>query len=99
MSYQIRFSRDAEDDLGRLYAFQLERGIEVAERALHAIVKSMELLRDFPFACRKAAPDNPFLRELLITFGSSGYVALYEIENDDTVTIVAVRHQLEDDYH
>lgn len=99
MSYQLRFARDAEDDLRRLYAFQLERGVEVAERSLQTIIKSMDLLREFPFSCRKALVDNPFLRELLITFGSSGYVALYEIENDNTVTIVAVRHQLEDDYH
>jgi hypothetical protein len=30
---------------------------------------------------------------------SSGYVALFEIEDAATVTILAVRHQLEDDYH
>jgi hypothetical protein len=32
-------------------------------------------------------------------FGHSGYVALFEIENASTVTILAVRHQLEDDCH
>jgi hypothetical protein len=26
-------------------------------------------------------------------------VALFEIENNSTVAVVAVRHQLEDDYH
>jgi hypothetical protein len=51
-----------------------------------------------PFICRKA-DDDPFLRELLIPFGRSGYVALFEIEDAATVTIRAVRHQLEDDYH
>ena len=45
-------------------------------------------------------PDrNPFLRELLITFGASGYVALYEIEDELTITILAVRHPRENDYH
>ena len=29
----------------------------------------------------------------------SGYVALFEIEDPASVLIVAVRHQLEDDYH
>ena len=53
----------------------------------------MEVLKDFPFSCRKAAPDMPFLRELLIPFGSGGYVVLFE------VTILAVRQQREDDYH
>jgi hypothetical protein len=36
---------------------------------------------------------------VLIPFGSSGYVPLFEIEYATTVTILAVRHQLEDDYH
>jgi plasmid stabilization system protein ParE len=36
---------------------------------------------------------------MLIEFGRAGYVALYEIESGDTVTILAVRHQREDDYH
>jgi hypothetical protein len=36
---------------------------------------------------------------LLIAFGSSGYVALFEIEKPDTVTILAIRHQRDEDYH
>ena len=40
-----------------------------------------------------------FLRELLIPFGSAGYVALFEIEGGDLVTVLAVRHQREDDYY
>jgi len=36
---------------------------------------------------------------LLVSFGTSGYVVLYEIEGDHVVTILAVRHQREDDYH
>ena len=47
----------------------------------------------------KRSPDNPLLRELIIPFGSAGYVALFEIENDKTVTILAIRHQREDDYY
>jgi plasmid stabilization system protein ParE len=99
MSYRVRFTKAARDDLLRLYEFQLERDIDVAERAGQAIGKSIELLREFPFTCRKATPDGPFLRELVIPFGTSGYVALFEIEDQQTVTILAVRHQLEEDYH
>jgi hypothetical protein len=43
--------------------------------------------------------DSPFVRELIITFGSTGYVALYEIINETTVIIGAIRHQREEDYH
>jgi plasmid stabilization system protein ParE len=38
------------------------------------------------------------LRELIISFGANGYVALFEIEEGQTVTILAVRHQREDDF-
>jgi plasmid stabilization system protein ParE len=99
MSYRIRFTAAARDDLRRLYEFQIERDLDVTERALEAIRKGLELLQQFPFSCRKAAPETPLLRELLISFGASGYVALYEIENSNTVTILAIRHQLEEDYH
>ena len=42
---------------------------------------------------------GPLLRELLIPFGSSGYVTLYRILDDRRVLVLALRHQLEDDYH
>jgi len=99
VTYRVRFTRAARDDLRRLYAFQLERDIAVAERARQAIGKGLELLRDFPFTCRKAAAGNAFLRELLVPFGAAGYVVLFEIEGHERVTVLAVRHQLEDDYH
>ena len=53
----------------------------------------------FPFSCRKAQADKPLIRELIISFGSKGYVALFEIESDKWVTILALRHQREDDYY
>jgi len=96
--YQIRFTKVAREDLKRLYRFLAERDIEAAKHALQAINKAIELLATFPFTCRKANTDSPFLRELLISFGVSGYVALFEIEENNNVTILAVRHQREDDY-
>ena len=98
MSYQLRYTDEASDDLKRLYAFLLQQDIQSAEHALQAIEKAIELLKTFPFTCRKAQIDNPFLRELVISFGANGYVALFEIEEDKLVTILAVRHQREDDY-
>lgn len=99
MSYQVRFASAAADDLQRLFDFLAEQDISAAERALDAIIKAISMLQNFPFSCRKAAPDNPFLRELIISFGNAGYVALFEVENANTVTILAVRHQREDDFY
>lgn len=98
MNYQVRFTKSAGDDIKRLYAFLLEQDKSSAQRALVAIQKAIELLNTFPFSCRKAQTDNPFLRELVISFGANGYVVLFEIEENAIVTILAVRHQREDDY-
>jgi plasmid stabilization system protein ParE len=98
VSYRVRYTKAARDDLRRLYVDLPERDAPAARRARDTIAKGMELLKEFPFTCRKASPDTPFLRELLIPFGAAGYVALFEIEDAHTVTILAVRHQREDDY-
>lgn len=87
----------------RLYEYLLDRAttvgdLDLAERALGASTDAVGSPKRSPFIYRKA-DDDPFLRELLIPFGSSGYVALFEIEDAATVTVLAVRHQIEDDYH
>jgi len=102
VSYRVRFTAGAEADLIRLYEFILERDEAdwaVAERALDAIRNGIRSLELSPFSYRKATTGNPFLRELVIPFGASGYVALFEIDDDKTITVLAVRHQREDDYH
>ncbi|MFA5912123.1 MAG: type II toxin-antitoxin system RelE/ParE family toxin [Burkholderiales bacterium] len=99
--FRVRFTAEAEADLLRLFDFLLEQDLAAAEMAREAIAKAIELLEVFPFSCRKAlgGDGNPFLRELIIPFGAAGYVALFEIENRDTVTVLALRHQREEDYH
>lgn len=99
--FKVRFTPGAEADLLRLFDFLLEKDIAAADQARNAIAKAIEMLEVFPFSCRKAlgGDGNPFLRELIIPFGSSGYVALFEIENRETVTLLVVRHQREEDYH
>jgi len=105
VSFRVRLTVEAEADLDRLFDFAVERELErdggdlaLAERALAAIRSGVATLKASPFTCRKAA-QSPFLRELIIPFGHSGYVALFEIEGPGDVVVIAVRHQLEDDYH
>ncbi|MDI1245884.1 MAG: type II toxin-antitoxin system RelE/ParE family toxin [Rhodoferax sp.] len=105
MVYTVQLSAAAADDLERLFDFILQRELDSAtgdldmpERALQAIKEGLGFLRTSPFACRKLG-ESPFIRELVISFGRSGYVALYEIVDDSTVIIGAIRHQREDDYH
>ena len=99
--FKVRFTPEAEADLLRLFDFLLEQDFTAAEKARVAMAKAIELLEVFPFSCRKAlgGDGKPFLRELIIPFSASGYVALFEIENRDTVTVLGLRHQREEDYH
>ena len=99
MSYEVRLAPAAADDLQRLVEFLADNDLKAAERARLAIGEALKLLSLFPFSCRKASAENPFLREMVITFGRDGYVALFEIEEANVVTVLSVRHQREDDYH
>lgn len=105
MSFKVRLTREAEADLVRLFEFVIEREVQreggdlkFIERALTAIQAGFATLKSSPFTCRKAGK-SPFLRGLLIPFGNSGYVALFDVEDAAVVTVLAVRHQLENDYH
>lgn len=101
MSFTVRFTPGAEADLLRRYDYLLTQDLATAEAAQIAIGKALHLLEDFPFACRKVIgfEQRAELRELLISFGRGGYVALFEIDAQDTLTVLAVRHQREADYH
>ena len=99
MTYELRYTEEALADFDRIYDFLIAYDIDVAEKAIRAIRAGLEILGDFPFSCRKASPENSLIRELLIPFGSSGYIVLFRIDGPQTVTIAAVRHQREDDYH
>ena len=98
--YRVRLTLEAVEDLKRLQAFMIERDLPATERAVTAIETAFSLLEHSPFSCRKAWPgDRPLLRELIIPFGNAGYVALFEIDDARHVSILAVRHQREEDYH
>jgi len=51
-----------------------------------------------PYSFRKAGKSST-RQELIIPFGSTGYVALYEIAGRSDVLVLALRHQREEDYH
>ena len=67
-------------------------------RAAQAISSHFLLLEMNPVVVRPLA-EAAELRELVIPFGDSGYVALYRYQaDDDTVYVLALRHQREVGY-
>ena len=103
MSFKVRLTRGARDDLLRLEDFLIELALQrgdltLPERALDAILREFRILETNPYTCRRAS-DRPFERELVIPFGGAGYVALFKIIGEQEVAISAIRHQREDDYH
>jgi plasmid stabilization system protein ParE len=96
--------QDAVDDLRHLEDFAIERALAsetpdwtTPQRALDAICEGMHLLSWSPFSCRKAELGNGRSRELIVPFGATGYIVLFEIVGDEVV-VGAVRHQREEDY-
>ena len=84
--------------LERCRRFLAAKAPEAARRAGQAIERQLLLLETTPDIGRPL-PEVPELRELLIAFGDSGYVALYRHEPaDDAVYILAFRHQKEAGY-
>jgi plasmid stabilization system protein ParE len=105
VTYRVVFTAEAQEDLLRLFDFLLKRELArddgdlgLPERAIDHIQDALRLLERFPFTCRKVGA-SALLRELVIPFGHTGYVAMFEILDQHTVVIAAVRHQREDDYH
>lgn len=104
MSFVVELSPGAEADLERLFDFLLDQAetnedLDRAQSAIHAVrAAAQHRLAATPFSFRKAS-HNPVQRELIIPFGGTGYVALYEIVSASKVVVLALRHQREEDYH
>lgn len=100
MKWTVIVDDGAIEDIVRLEKFAAEKDPAWAESCVTAIHAGLNQLSLFPWSFRKAeALNNPLFRELVIPFGSAGYVALYEIRNAREVFVLAVRHQRESDYH
>jgi len=104
LNFVVELSPTAEADLDRLFEFLLDQAettedLDRAQSAIDAIRSvTRQQLAMTPFSFRKAA-QNPAQRELIIPFGRTGYVALFEIVSSSKVVVLAVRHQREEDYH
>jgi len=97
-SIKVILSARAQADIARLHRFLVDKDALVAKRAVAAIRDAFLPLRETPLIGRPVE-NHAGLRELVIDFGTSGYLALYRHElTSHTAVILAIKHQREDDY-
>jgi toxin ParE1/3/4 len=91
------WSPDALLGVQRAYRFLAEKDRDAAKAAAGTIRKHAAILKKFPGAGRPVDDLDPEHRELLIPFGASGYVMVYEVHVDHLL-VLAARHQKEAGY-
>ncbi|AXQ30392.1 type II toxin-antitoxin system RelE/ParE family toxin [Solimonas sp. K1W22B-7] len=93
---ELIYATRALADLDRLTDFLRESAPAAALATVNLIVEAIQVLANHPLIGRVVDGE---IRELVISRGHSGYVALYSFEEDsDVVLVLAVRHQREAGY-
>jgi len=104
MTFKVEFTPEADADLDRLFDFLLDRAetVEDAMLAYEAVAVIREVanrhLSMTPYSYRKIG-QRPTLRELIVPFGSTGYVLRFDIRTPELVLVIGARLQREEDYH
>lgn len=88
----VYFSQRALSDLERVFDFLALEAPAIATEAANEIVDATRILQRHPLIGRPVGN----LRDLVISKGRTGYVALYRyLPEQDRVDILAIRHQRE----
>jgi plasmid stabilization system protein ParE len=90
---KVVYSARALDHIERAFQFLRDRNSDAALNAVTAIQSAVDNLAAHPLVGRRVKGE---LRELIISYGQSGYVGLYRFGVPrDEVRILAIRHQRE----
>ena len=93
---KIVYSQHAVNDLVRLTDFLIEADIKAASETINLIEEAVSILVRHPLIGRTVDDE---IRELVISRGATGYVALYSFEeHKNAILILAIRHQREAGY-
>lgn len=93
---EVIYAPPARADLERLSEFLLDSDRVAALATYDLITRAIAILAENPLIGRPVAEEH---RELIISRGRSGYLALYDVvARDDKVIILAIRHQREAGY-
>jgi plasmid stabilization system protein ParE len=90
---RVCFTERALSDLDRLFEFLAQHDPAAGGKAGEEIIDATAVLQRHPMIGR---PVRGRLRELVISQGRTGYVALYRFSPEmDEVQVLAIRHQRE----
>jgi plasmid stabilization system protein ParE len=92
---QLIFTRDALSDLTRLQAFLATKNAAAARRASTAILAALQSVTHMPEGYRPCE-GRPHEREVVIEFGTYGYIARYRYDRGGDVYVLRVWHGRED---
>jgi plasmid stabilization system protein ParE len=93
---QVVYSANAVENVERAMQLLREKNPEIAVASAAAIRSAVENLAAHPLIGRRVEGD---LRELVISYGATGYLALYRFDiQRDQVRVLALRHQREIGY-
>lgn len=92
----VFYSARALSDIDRLFEFLVRENATAAGHAAAVIVDAVSILGRHPFVGR---PVRGAIRELVISHGRSGYVALYRLSRPQRrIEVLALRHLREAGY-
>lgn len=90
---RLIYSSRAFSDLDRLTDFLSDTNPVAASETVELITEAVSILKRHPLIGR---PVEDAIRELVISRGKTGYIALYSYEAEhDAILILAIRHQRE----
>lgn len=90
---RLQFTQRAGNDLDRLTDFLLDQSQAAAESTTELMIDGLQIPRQHP---RIGRVRSEGLRELVISRGKTGYVALYRYDEiRDVARVLALRHQRE----
>lgn len=90
---RLQFTQRAGNDLERLTDFLLDQSQTAAQLVTELVIDGLQILRQHP---RIGRVRSDSLRELVISRGKTGYIALYRYDEiRDVARVLAIRHQRE----
>jgi plasmid stabilization system protein ParE len=93
---RVILSAGLREDFDRIFDFLFDYVPDSAALHIEAIIHALDVLASSPLIGRPVALGQ---RELVISHGASGYLALYRFDPaQDIVFVLAVRSQRERDY-